>query len=98
MFKQLASELGGTKFTGYEGRGTSGEGTLLGSLSEVEHALAAGGDTYLSDVLKACGAVNLLDSSHAFGEFRKRGSSSDLGLKAGEHNHERSRCGNEIQR
>jgi alanyl-tRNA synthetase len=28
VFKQLASDLGGTKFTGYEGRGTSGEGTL----------------------------------------------------------------------
>jgi alanyl-tRNA synthetase len=28
VFKQLASELGATKFTGYEGRGTSGEGTL----------------------------------------------------------------------
>ncbi len=28
VFKQLASELGPTKFTGYEGRGTSGEGTL----------------------------------------------------------------------
>jgi alanyl-tRNA synthetase len=28
VFKQLASELGPTKFTGYDGRGTSGEGTL----------------------------------------------------------------------
>jgi len=28
VFKQLASELGPTKFTGYEGRGTSGDGTL----------------------------------------------------------------------
>jgi len=28
VFKQLASELGATKFTGYEGRGTTGEGTL----------------------------------------------------------------------
>jgi len=28
VFKQLASELGPTKFTGYEGRGTAGEGTL----------------------------------------------------------------------
>ena len=28
VFKQLASELGPTKFLGYEGRGTSGEGTL----------------------------------------------------------------------
>jgi alanyl-tRNA synthetase len=28
VFKQLASELGPTRFTGYEGRGTSGEGTL----------------------------------------------------------------------
>jgi alanyl-tRNA synthetase len=29
VFKQLASELGATKFLGYEGRGTSGEGTVL---------------------------------------------------------------------
>jgi alanyl-tRNA synthetase len=28
VFKQLASELGATKFTGYEGRGTSGEGLV----------------------------------------------------------------------
>ena len=28
VFKQLASELGPTKFIGYEGRGTTGEGTL----------------------------------------------------------------------
>jgi alanyl-tRNA synthetase len=28
VFKQLASELGPTTFTGYEGRGTAGEGTL----------------------------------------------------------------------
>jgi len=28
VFKQLASELGATKFLGYEGRGTTGEGTL----------------------------------------------------------------------
>jgi alanyl-tRNA synthetase len=28
VFKQLASELGPTKFTGYDGRGTAGEGTL----------------------------------------------------------------------
>jgi alanyl-tRNA synthetase len=28
VFKSLASELGATKFTGYEGRGTTGEGTL----------------------------------------------------------------------
>jgi len=28
IYKELASELGPTKFTGYEGRGTSGEGTL----------------------------------------------------------------------
>ncbi|MGE5185692.1 MAG: alanine--tRNA ligase [Acidobacteriota bacterium] len=28
VFKQLASEIGPTKFTGYEGRGTSGEGTV----------------------------------------------------------------------
>jgi len=28
IFKQLARELGPTKFTGYEGRGTAGEGTL----------------------------------------------------------------------
>jgi alanyl-tRNA synthetase len=28
VFKELASELGPTKFTGYEGRGTAGEGTL----------------------------------------------------------------------
>ena len=30
VFKQLASEVGATKFTGYEGRGTTGEGTLQG--------------------------------------------------------------------
>jgi alanyl-tRNA synthetase len=28
VFKQLASEVGPTRFSGYEGRGTSGEGTL----------------------------------------------------------------------
>jgi alanyl-tRNA synthetase len=28
VFKQLANELGATKFTGYEGRGTAGEGVL----------------------------------------------------------------------
>ncbi|HEY5950548.1 MAG TPA: alanine--tRNA ligase [Kofleriaceae bacterium] len=28
IFKQLASELGPTQFTGYEGRGTAGDGTL----------------------------------------------------------------------
>jgi alanyl-tRNA synthetase len=28
VFKQLASELGATKFMGYEGRGTAGDGTL----------------------------------------------------------------------
>jgi alanyl-tRNA synthetase len=28
VFKQLASELGATTFTGYDGRGTAGEGTL----------------------------------------------------------------------
>ncbi len=42
-FRSMASELGATKFTGYEGRGTTGEGVLRAIVAEggrVDHAEA----------------------------------------------------------
>ncbi|HEU4612234.1 MAG TPA: alanine--tRNA ligase, partial [Kofleriaceae bacterium] len=41
VFKQLASELGPTKFTGYEGRGTTGEGTLKALVVDGKRATRA---------------------------------------------------------
>jgi alanyl-tRNA synthetase len=41
VFKQLASELGPTRFTGYDGRGTSGEGTLKALVVDGKRATRA---------------------------------------------------------
>ncbi|HTL32783.1 MAG TPA: alanine--tRNA ligase [Kofleriaceae bacterium] len=42
IFKQTASELGATKFTGYEGRGTAGEGTLRAMIVDGKRVESAG--------------------------------------------------------
>jgi alanyl-tRNA synthetase len=41
IFKQLASELGATKFLGYEGRGTTGAGTVRAVISDGKRVEAA---------------------------------------------------------